>query len=78
MLRDELTHKQRLAGMTDAEFALLLGMKRATWQATRLGYRRINRMTALRVQVVFPDLANEARDYLLRWTPRPEAENGAA
>lgn len=65
MLLEKLVSRQRELGMTDIQFARMLGIPRSTWQNTRTGVRRIGRRVALATRRAFPDLRSDVDSFLL-------------
>lgn len=65
MLLSKLVTRQREKGMSDADFAALLGVPRSTWQLTRSGRVPLGRRVALAAQRAFGDLSPEVIYFLL-------------
>lgn len=76
MLRERLIARQRELGLSDREFAQLLGVPRSTWQLTRAGRKRVGPRIARAIIKAFPDLAPEAISFLL--TDATTRTNGAS
>lgn len=73
MLLEKLVSRQHELGMTDIQFARMLGIPRSTWQNTRTGVRPIGRRVALATRKTFPDLRSDVESFLLA-----DASSGAA
>jgi hypothetical protein len=56
VLLDELIARQRAAGLSDHQFAALLGIPRSTWQLTRTGRKRIGRVVVAGALRAFADI----------------------
>lgn len=65
MLLHKLIAKQERMRLSDKQFAVLLGVPRSTWQATRTGKILLPIRAARGAQRVFPDLAIEVLSFLL-------------
>ncbi len=64
----ELRSRQQELGLSDAEFARLLGISRPLWWMTRNGKRRINVMLLSGVAKAFPELDGQILDNLRSWS----------
>ncbi len=63
-LIEALLERQRKSGENDQVFGRRLGMSRALWNAVRHGRRRMTVKHLGRMLWVYPDLENEALEYL--------------
>lgn len=64
-LLDKIIAKQRQRGLSDRQFAELLGVPRSTWQLTRSGTVAMGPRVARAAHRTFPDLAADATYFLL-------------
>ena len=64
-LLEKLIAKQKALGLTDKEFAAVLGVPRSTWQLTRSGVIRLGPRVALAARRAFPELTDEVIAFLL-------------
>lgn len=64
MLLSRLVERQQEIGLSDREFADVLGVPRSTWQLTRTGVKPIGGRVIVAVIKRFPDLRPEAVSFL--------------